>query len=133
MQRPIGITLLGCLALLQGLFGLVWPFLMLGAAGFAGAYFGDSLGAALGVLGVLIGVFKLLGPIFHFFLAYGFFAMKSWVWPLGLMLAGLTILGNVGGLMFGGNTIWDFLQSAGVPVVIFAYLLTPTARRALGH
>ncbi len=128
-KRPLGVTILAWLALAQGVFGLVWPVLLLGAAKLASSYFDNQ---ALGVIGLVVGLFKLIGPLFSLVLAYGAFRLRSWAWTLGIWSVTLSLLGGLGSYLFRGDGWWDLVKFTAIPVVILVYLWTPAVRQAFG-
>jgi hypothetical protein len=124
MKRPFGITVIAIFALLSGLFGLCWPTLI-----FTGSAF---LGPIFGTLGVLAGIFLIIGPLLQLIFAFGAFKLSSWAWVLGLISTGITVFGVVINL-FDGASFWSAIWGSLVPVIIFIYLLTPKVRQAFGQ
>lgn len=130
MQRPLGVTILACLALVQGVVGLVWPLLLIVLAQAAGSYF-DS--PAVGWIGTAVGALKLIAPLFSLVLAYGAFRLRRWAWMLGLLTVCFSFLSGLGSYVFRGDGWWDLVKFTAIPAVILAYLLTPGVRRAFGR
>jgi hypothetical protein len=123
MNRPFGVTVIAILALINGLFGLCWPILI-----FTGSAF---LGPIFGTIGVIAGIFLIVGPLLHLIFAYGAFNLRSWAWYLGLIASGITVIGVVIHLIQGGpfwSTIWGSVLS----IIIFIYLLSANVRQAFG-
>ena len=77
MNRPFGVTVIAVLLLISGLFGLCWPTLV-----FMGSAF---LGPVFGTVGVIAGIFLIVGPLLQLIVAYGAFNLKQWAWYLGLI------------------------------------------------
>lgn len=123
MKRPFGITLIAILALISGLFGLCWPILV-----FTGSAF---LGPIFGTIGVIAGIFLIVGPVLQLFFAYGAFNLRAWAWVLGLISTGITVLGVIINL-FDGASFWSAIWGSLLSVIIFIYLLTPNVRQAFG-
>jgi len=123
MKRPFGITVIAILALLGGLFGLCWPIMI-----FTGSTF---LGPIFGTVGVIAGIFLIVGPILQLIFAYGAFKLSSWAWYLGLISTGLTVIGVVINL-FDGASFWSAVWGSIWSIIIFVYLLTPGVRQAFG-
>ena len=123
MKRPFGITLIAILALISGLFGLCWPTLV-----FTGSAF---LGPIFGTVGVIAGIFLIVGPILQLIFAFGALKLRSWAWYLGLISTGITVIGVVINLVDGAS-IWSALWGSILSIVIFIYLLTPNVRQAFG-
>lgn len=123
MKRPFGVTLIAILALISGLFGLCWPTL---------AFTGSALlGGILGTVGVLAGIFLIIGPILQLVFSFGAFRLRPWAWYLGLIATGITVLGVVINL-FQGASIWSAIMGSTLSIIIFIYLLTPNVRKAFG-
>ena len=123
MKRPFGITVIAIFALLSGLFGLCWPTLV-----FTGSAF---LGPVFGTVGVVAGIFLIIGPVLQLIFAYGALNLRSWAWYLGLISSGLTVLGVIINL-FQGASIWSAIWGSILSIVIFIYLLTANVRQAFG-
>lgn len=121
MKRPFGVTLIAILALISGLFGLCWPTLV-----FTGSAF---LGPILGTVGVIAGIFLIVGPLLQLIFAYGAFNLRSWAWYLGLIATGITVIGVVINL-FDGASFWSAIWGSTLSIIIFIYLLTPNVRAA---
>ena len=124
MKRPFGITVIAILALFSGLFGLCWPTLV-----FTGSAF---LGPIFGTVGVIAGIFLIVGPILQLIFAFGAFKLSSWAWYLGLISTGVTVIGVVINL-FDGASFWSAIWGSVWSVIIFIYLLTPKVRQAFGQ
>jgi len=123
MKRPFGITVIAILALLSGLFGLCWPTLV-----FTGSAF---LGPVFGTVGVIAGIFLIIGPILQLVFAIGALNLRSWAWYLGLISTGITVLGVIINL-FDGASFWSAIWGSTLSAIIFIYLLTPKVRQAFG-
>ena len=123
MKRPFGITVIAIFALLSGLFGLCWPILA-----FTGSAF---LGPVFGTIGVIAGIFLIVGPILQLIFAFGAFQLRSWAWYLGLISTGITMIGVIINLIDGAS-FWSAIWGSVWSVIIFIYLLTPNVRQAFG-
>lgn len=136
MKRPLGLTIIAWLAIIGG------ALQVLGSLGLVGI---GSVGILIGstsqiekVLLLNVGISMWIGVILMAFgalgLAFGFgvLAMRSWSWTMGIVLyalnlvTGLVLLFYTG---FGLTTVLVALMSA----VILAYMMSSTARDALGH
>jgi len=123
MKRPFGITVIAILALISGLFGLCWPTLV-----FTGSAF---LGPIFGTVGIIAGIFLIVGPVLQLIFAYGAFKLSSWAWYLGLIASGITVLGVIINL-FDGASFWSAIWGSTLSVIIFIYLLTSNVKKAFG-
>jgi len=121
MKRPFGVTVIAVLALIGGLFGLCWPILV-----FTGS---ALLGPVFGTIGVIAGIFLIVGPILQLVFAFGALGLRPWAWYLGLISTGITVLGVVINL-FQGASFWSAIWGGLVPIIIFFYLLSPNVRQA---
>ena len=123
MKRPFGVTVIAIFALIGGLFGLCWPILI-----FTGSAF---LGPVFGTVGVLAGLFLIVGPILQLIFAFGALNLSPWAWYLGLISTGITVFGVVINV-FDGASFWSAFWGSIMPIIIFIYLLTPNVRQAFG-
>jgi hypothetical protein len=124
MKRPFGITVIAIFALFSGLFGLCWPILV-----FTGSAF---LGPIFGTVGVIAGIFLIVGPILQLIFAFGAFKLSTWAWYLGLISTGVTVIGVVINFFYGAS-FWSAIWGSIWSVIIFIYLLTPKVRQAFGQ
>jgi hypothetical protein len=123
MKRPFGVTLIAILALIGGLFGLCWPTL---------AFMGSALlPGVFGQIGVIAGIFLIIGPILQLVFSYGAFKLRSWAWYLGLIASGVVLIGVIIHLI-NGASIFSALWGSVLSIIIFIYLLTPNVRNAFG-
>ena len=121
MKRPFGITVIAILALLGGLFGLCWPILILTGSAF--------LGPVFGTIGLIAGIFLIVGPVLQLVFAFGALNLRPWAWYLGLISTGITVFGVIINL-FDGDSLGSAIWGSIVPVIIFIYLMTPNVRQA---
>jgi uncharacterized membrane protein (DUF2068 family) len=123
MKRPVGITIIAVLALISGLFGLCWPILVLTGSALLGSIFGT--------VGLIAGLFLIIGPLLQLIFAYGAFNLRPWAWYLGLIATGITVVGVIINL-FNGASFWSAIWGSILPIIIFIYLLTSNVRQAFG-
>ena len=129
MQRPLGLTVIAGLSLVQGLLGIL--------QGLHWFKFGTDI-AGYGVLILpLIGViaFARGGLVVVLAMAYlaftlGALARQAWAWWLGLIMS-LGTLVIVAVLITREESRAEELLWAVVPVMLLCYLLAPAGRRAL--
>jgi len=130
MKRPFGVTVIAIFSLIGGLLGLCWPILV-----FTGSDFLETipfLGSILISIGVIAGIFLLVGPALQLLFAVGALNLRSWAWYLGLISTGITVVGVVISL-FEGSSLWSAIWGGLIPIVIFFYLLSPNVRQAFGQ
>jgi len=128
MQRPTGITILAVLAAISGVFGLLAALALLGiGAAVAGA---SGLGGLVFVGGLVVLIYSVLSLA----LAYGFWTLKPWAWPLGV---GVQVLGIIQGVLQYMNTPDTALVSLIIGLAISAfilwYLFQPHVKAAFGR
>jgi hypothetical protein len=119
--RPTGITILAVLAGLSAVGGLFSGFVVFGA----GATIFGGAGAVLGLALLALAGLSLA-------LAWGFWTMAPWAWPLGVVLAAANIVVAIVGVIGGAG-----ITGAIVPVVVSAailyYLNQPTIKSLFGR
>ena len=130
MERPLGITLLAIVALIQGIFGLLGAF-GIATAGGALALLGGPVGMVAGFLGGIASFFLVIGPLFQLAFAWGALNMQPWAWWLGIIGPAFTLIGALLKIM-GGAPPKKIVMGVLVPLLIFLYLMQPSIRRAFG-
>lgn len=132
MKRPAGVTIIGVVAILGGLWQL-WMSLVL---------FGIQLPALLPPAGIVGGtvraltftvgggslVFGVLGVVF----GIGALQLRPWSWTLGVVLYILDLFAALALLVAGGATLGVAVPAL-LSAAIIAYLYTPEVRTAFGH
>ncbi|HWN80989.1 MAG TPA: hypothetical protein VNM87_02730 [Candidatus Udaeobacter sp.] len=127
MERPLGITILAIVALVQGLFGLLGAF-GIGAAGGMLAMLGGPVGVIAGFLGGIASFFLVIGPLFQLAFAWGAFQMQPWAWWLGIIGPAFTLIGALLKIL-GGASPGKVLMGVLIPLLIFLYLIQPSIRQ----
>ena len=121
--RPTGITILSILAGLGGVFGLFAGFVVLG------------LGSAIfGGMGALLGLAILAYAALSLALAWAFWTLKPWGWPLGVVVAIAGIILAIVQLIGVSNTsIISTIISVVIDGVILYYLNQPSIKALFGR
>jgi len=117
MQRPIGITILAVLAAIGGVLGLLASVAVMG----------------IGSFGVLAGLIGLAYSLLSLALAYGFWTLQPWAWPLGV---GVEVLGIVQALLQfvnGGSNVAGLVITLAIAAFILWYLFQPHVRAAFNR
>ena len=127
MQRPTGVTVMAILAAIGGVFGLLASLVLLGI-GASGAVTGG-----LGGLAFLAGIFVLAYAILSLILAYGFWTLKPWAWPLGIGVQVLGIVQAVLQFMNDSTSVVSLVISLAIAGVILWYLYQPHVKAAFGR
>lgn len=121
VRRPIGVTILGILAILFGIFVLATGILtVLGAL----VILALPGGLGFGTLTIVIGVLVLLFGILWLLAGFGLLRLRTWAWWLAIVVSVLTLLAAIP--LFPGSAV-----NLAVAVVILLYLLT--VRRYFGQ
>jgi hypothetical protein len=133
-ERPLGVTVLGILSLVSGLFSVLKGLAWLGFGGIlaGAAFFANPVaGAMVGGVAIFFGAIALLTGAFALFTAWGAFNLKGWAWSLGVVT-------------HGGILLWSFLAAIGpstlrersgaiiVSGLILFYLTRPAVKAAFG-
>jgi hypothetical protein len=119
-ERPLGVTILGILWIIGGLFWLVFGFV--GGAVLSVAGLG-AFGAAIGVVFFIIGIVDLL-------LGIGCFMAWSWVWVVGVIFTAIAIL--MGLVTLFSNWV-SGLVSIIIAGIILWYLFQPQVKAYFSH
>ncbi len=120
--RPTGITILSILAGLGGVFGLFGGFVVLG------------LGSAIfGGAGALLGLAILAYAGLSLALAWAFWTLKPWGWPLGVAVAIFGIVLAVLQLIGANSNIISTIISVGIDGAILYYLNQPGIKALFGR
>jgi len=128
--RPLGITIIALLAIIQGFGGFCAGISLLFLGGILVAI-PSGFTQVLAVLACFGGLLIITGPLLHLIFAYGAWNLRKWAWWLGIAATTLSILGVVISLVgSGGALIWAVITNALLPIVILAYLLMPKVRQA---
>jgi hypothetical protein len=128
--RPAGLTVIALLALVQAGVGIFW-----GIRWFRLAFQLGERGALLlplaGALVALRGIFALVIAALYLAFVGGAFARRDWAWGVGMIAVVLNLLGILA-LVLTGEALPLVAVRGLVALVIFAYLVSPAGRRALG-
>jgi hypothetical protein len=127
MQRPTGITIIAVLSAIGGVLGLLAGLALLTFSAAGGTVAG--LGGFVAIGGVVVLAYSVLSLV----LAYGFWTLKPWAWPLGV---GVEVLGVVQAvLQFMNDTrqIVSLVISLAIAAVILWYLFQPHVKAAFGR
>jgi hypothetical protein len=121
--RPTGITVLGTVAVLWGLFKLLFA---LPAMGMGMLFTGVGSGIATGTL-------MFIGGLIWLAIGIGFFKLKPWTWMLALVVAGLGVLEVLVGVFMEPGSLLCGLFGLIVPGILLWYLTRPHVKAAFGR
>jgi len=127
MQRPLGVTLIAILSAIGGVFGLLAALALLGAG--AAVSTATGLGGLTFVAGVIILAYAVLSLV----LAYGFWNLKPWAWPLGVGVQALGVVQSVLQFMNDGSNVVGLVFSLAIAGIILWYLFQPHVKAAFGR
>lgn len=120
--RPTGITILAVLSGISGVLGLFGGFVVFG------------LGAAiLGGAGAILGLAILALAALSIALAWGFWTMQPWAWPLGVVLEVASIVLAAVQFLVADTGIFSTIVSVAIAGVILYYLNQPTIKALFGR
>jgi hypothetical protein len=136
--RPGGITLLGVLFILLGLFSILWGALVLAIGGMSwlfGAVASADQMAAFGSNSVLQAALGIGGGILQLVVAFGLLGLKKWAWLLAFIAIGASVLQGIVGIFSGAGFFGICCGLIGliIPVWIVVYLLRKDVRAAFGR
>jgi hypothetical protein len=134
-MRPAGITIMGVLSIIAGVFGLIRALLVLGL----GALFSGAVslahplaGAVVGIVALAVGLLALVIPVLYLVFGYGCLTLRPWAWGLGVV----TAIGSlVWGLLavLGPGTLRGHFVSLLMAALIAYYLTRPEVKGAFGE
>ncbi len=123
-NRPLGITIIAILAVINGFLGLCGPLILVVGGGVATLFTGP-----VGLVAACGGLLLLVGPLLWFAVGFGAWNLQPWAWWLGMIATGLTVLGVIANILSGVG-IFQAVASAPLSIIIFVYLLLPHIRQA---
>lgn len=123
-NRPLGITIIAILAVINGFLGLCGPLILVVGGGVATLFTGP-----VGLVAACGGLLLLVGPLLWFAVGFGAWNLRPWAWWLGMIATGLTVLGVIANILSGVG-IFQAVASAPLSIIIFVYLLLPHIRQA---
>ena len=129
MNRPLGVTLLAILHVVQAVLALFVGVVLVALGALLPRFFiriPRRLGGVVEVIGVIILVVAFL----YLVLAYGLWSGKSWAWIVSLILAGLGIIFSLLALLVRG---WLAILALILDAVIIYYLLQPKVKAFFGE
>ena len=129
-SRTAGLTAIALLALVQACVGIFWSIRWFHLA----FQLGDRGALLLPLAGALVALratFALVIAVLYLVFVAGVFAGRDWAWGVGMAAVVLNLLGVLA-LFLTGDAIVAGAVRGLVALVIFAYLVSPAGRRALG-
>jgi len=132
MKRPVGVTILGVLAIIVGVLNVALALPYLGMTTLAIPAITGSI-AGIGATMVLTwGVLMLLFGIFQIAIGVGAFQLRSWAWVAGVTVFALNLVLALIQL-FTVGAVAGVVVSAIVTAGVLAYLYSHDVRTAFDH
>jgi hypothetical protein len=131
-ERPTGVTILAILAAIGGVFGILGGIVLIGAGGVAA---GAGAGG-LGGLAAIFGLVTLVLAVVSLVLAYGFWTLKPWAWPLGVGLQIASLVFTAITILLSGDIVSGLTGSIigiVISIIILYYLFQPHVKAAFGR
>jgi uncharacterized membrane protein (DUF2068 family) len=129
-QRPTGITLLAVLSAIGGVLGIFAGLIVVMGGGILGSATGS---ASVGILVILLGVIAIVLGVVDLAIAYGFWTLMPWSWPLGVAVQLVHVALTIAQVVAGGSTIFSAAISVAIAGIILYYLNQPSIRKAFGR
>jgi hypothetical protein len=138
--RPTGVTVLGVLQILGGVFGLLGGAGLLvaaaivGSTSFASQYSGFS-GYSTSTLSAIFygfGAFLLILGILGLVIGIGFFSGKGWAWMLAIVVGVINIVANIVEIVIGLTSPSSGAIGIVIPIIIIYYLTRPRVKAFFG-
>ena len=127
MQRPTGITIIAVLSAIGGVLGLLAGIALLTVGAATGVTAG--LGGFVAIGGLVVIAYSVLSLI----LAYGFWTLLSWAWPLGVGVEVLGVVQAILQFMNDSRQVVSLVISVAIAAVILWYLFQPHVKAAFGR
>lgn len=128
--RPSGVTVVAVLALMQGIVGVLVAMAWLQLASIFEQR-GGSISLLIAMLAEVKGWLWIGLSLMYVLFAAGAWQVRRWAWWVGLLVSVLTLLYGTSILLKGVYAA--VVVALIIPVVIFAYVLSPAGRRGLGR
>jgi uncharacterized membrane protein (DUF2068 family) len=136
MARPLGVTILGVLAILGGIASLCLGGLVaLGSTALSGNISTATHGISTVNSGTLaaIGGFTAVLGVLEIVFGVGFLQLKGWAWMLGIVLQAISVVFGIAQIATGSSTFLNQALGLVISLVILFYLFTPQVRAAFGR
>jgi hypothetical protein len=130
MNRPTGVTILGVLAIVGGVFEILAALALFGVGLIGAAALGQT---GLGALGLIFGLIFLVLGVLYVYAGVGMFRLWPLAWRLGLGLSAISItLQLIQWVLSGFDGTFGVIISIAISAYIIYYLQQPHVRAAFG-
>lgn len=116
-QRPAGVSILAALVIIEALLGILGGLITI-----------LTLGFFTGIL-IIAGILLLLLSLVQLAVGVGLWRLRRWAWTVGVVVTGLSLLGDIIGLA-GGATTFPAIVSLILNGVILWYLFRQDVKAA---
>ena len=132
MKRPLGVWIIGILAIINGILSILAGITALGVGGLAMmGKIGEDTGN-LGAEALGVGIVTLIVGIIVFIFALAFLGLRPWAWTALMIFEVLTIVIVIIQFIFGGFH-WNSLVTLIIPLIIVLYMTRPGVRGAFSQ
>ncbi len=131
MKRPIGVWIIGILALINAIFTILGAITALGVTGLAMMGKLGTEGEGLGGEALIVGISSLIIGVILLVFALSFLRLRPWAWTALMIVELFVIVVAVVQFIFAGFH-WSSLVTIIIPVIIVFYLTRPRIRQAFG-
>jgi len=128
-NRPLGVTLLAVLHVIQAVIFVLIGFVVVAVGGFISRRMLVVPHLLRGILWIIGAVLIIVG-LLYLVLAYGLWSGKGWAWWISLILAGLGVILSILSLLRGGVVAVITLL---LDLLIIYYLLKPNVKAFFGE
>lgn len=128
--RPTGVTILAVLAFVAAGFAVLAALAFFAGGALLGSMFGNNGAMAGAAIGAFVGFFFLVFAVVSGLTGYGMWNGKGWGWVLGLVWAGLGVLGGLSSL---AQRNYSGVVSVLVEGFVIWYLLQPGVKAWFGR
>jgi len=141
MNRPVGVTILGILAIVGGVIAIIaaiasvlgaFALAALGASALAVGSRGAALGAAGFVILMILGVWILILGVLDIIFGVGALRLRPWAWTLGVVLMAISVITDVLRVFAGHTGFAGMIVGLAISLFILYYLFTPEVKAAFG-
>jgi hypothetical protein len=127
-QRPLGVTVLAVLSVLEGVLAFVAAMALL-----FGGMLGSAAGATAGGTATAVGAAMFGLSMVSLGLGMGFWLQKPWAWGAAFVVFAVVVVLNLATVLFLGAGLFSIVVPVSVAAVVMWYLLQPATKTALGR
>jgi hypothetical protein len=132
VKRPLGVWIIGILALIGAIFRILGGITALGVSGLAMAGKLGEEGSSVGGEALGIGIVTLVIGVLVLIFAIAFLGLRGWAWIAMMIFELITIVVVVVQFIYDGFN-WASLVGIIIPAIIVFYLTRPRVRDAFAR